>query len=74
MIVSALKDEELLAACKPLMVMSNWECLEELIRRKQKAQYTRAMSLSDPIEIYRSQGRVHGYDSILSLKSEAKTL
>lgn len=74
MIVNVMKDSELLSACKPLMVMQNWECLEELIRRKQASQVKRAMSLADPIEIYRSQGRVHGYDSMLALKEEAKAL
>lgn len=69
-----MNDSELLSACKPLMVMQNWECLEELIRRKQQAQFKRAMSLADPVEIYRAQGRVHGYDSLLALKEEAKTL
>lgn len=74
MITNSMSDIELLAACKPLMVMPNWDCLEELIRRKQTAQFKRAMSLSDPVEIYRSQGRVHGYDSLLALKEEAKAL
>lgn len=74
MITDNMTDEELLKACKPLMVMDNWDALEALIRRKQGAQMKRTMSLSDPIEIYRSQGRVHAYDTLLTMKQEAKAV
>lgn len=74
MITDSMTDEELLKACKPLMVHDNWQFLEALIRRRQGAQMQRAMSLVEPVEIYRSQGRVHAYDTLISLRQEAKAL
>lgn len=74
MITDNMTDLELLKACKPMMVMDNWECLEALLRRRQAKQTKRAMSLVEPVEIYRSQGRVHALDGVLSLREEAKAL
>lgn len=74
MITQNMTEEELLKACKPLMVMDNWQYFEALLRVRQSAQMQRAMSLVEPVEIYRSQGRVHAYDSLLTLRKDIASL
>lgn len=65
---------ELMKKAKPILHMDEFKAFLELIRLKQAAQIKRAMSLAEPHEIYRSQGRVHAYDTMLSLSEEIKAL
>lgn len=69
-----MTDEELLKAIKPLAVHANWDYLIEHLVRQQAHQTKRAMSLSEPVEIYRAQGRVHALDQLLTLKDKLQQM
>lgn len=64
----SMTDEELLKAIKPLMVHDSWKFFIELIKRKQSSQIKMGMTLTEPPEIYRAQGRAHAYDAVLALR------
>ena len=70
--VSLLPEETLISTAKGVLNTDGFEAFIELIKRKQSAQLRRAMSVVEPHEIYRSQGRVHAYDAILTLVQEIK--
>lgn len=65
---------ELMKKAKPILHMEEFKAFLDLIRLKQAAQLKRAMSIVEPYEIYRSQGRVHAYDGLLSMTEEIKAL
>lgn len=72
--LSNLSDEELMKAVVPLLVHPSFPHLQELMRRRQARQIKSVCSLSDPVDIYRSQGQVKAYDSFLNLEAEIKAL
>lgn len=69
-----LSDEELLKASVVVLRHEGFKFLRELLRRRQARQVKSVCSLSDPIDIYRSQGQVKAYDAVLNLESEIKAL
>lgn len=69
-----LTDEELMKAVVPLLVHPSFAHLTELMRRRQAQQIKSVCSLSAPTDIYRAQGQVKAYDSMLNLEAEIKAL
>lgn len=72
--VQNMNMEELMKACIPLLVHPSFNFLMEVIRRKQAQQIKSVCSLSDPVDIYRSQGQVKAFDALLNLGVEIKAL
>jgi hypothetical protein len=69
-----MNEQELMKACMPLLVHPSFMFFNELLRRRQARHIKAVCSLSDPIEIYRSQGKVKAYDDLLNLDVEIKAL
>lgn len=70
----SMNEQELLKASATVLRHPDFKFLRELLLRRQATQIKAICSLGDPIEIYRSQGKVKGYDAVLSLEAEIKTL
>lgn len=69
-----LKDSDLLGNLYGLLAHPAYPFLIELLHRRQAQQIKSVCSLSDPVDIYRSQGQVKAYDSLLNLEVEIKAL
>ena len=72
MILTNYPDDTLISTAKSVLNTEGFAAFLELIKRKQAAQLKRAMSVVEPYEIYRSQGRVHAYDTVLTLVTDIK--
>lgn len=66
--------DELMKACVPLLVSPSYEFFMELLHRRQDIQMKSLISQTDPSTIYRSQGQIKAYESMLKLDSEIKAL
>lgn len=69
-----MSEQELMKACMPLLVHPSFVFFNELLRRRQSRHIKAICSLSDQVEIYRSQGKVKAYDDVLRLDEEIKAL
>lgn len=69
-----MSNEELLKASVVILRHEGFKFLRELLKRRQATQIKAVCSLSDPVDIYRAQGAVKGYDAVLNLESEIKAL
>lgn len=69
-----LSETELLKASVPVLRHPQFKFLRELLLRRQATQIKAVCSLSDPTEIFRAQGRVKVYDTVLNLEAEIKAL
>lgn len=67
-----LTDKDLLDNLYGLMAHPAFPFFKELMRRRQARQIKSVCSLSDPVDIYRSQGQVKAYDVVLNLEAEIK--
>lgn len=70
--ISQYPDTTLMTTAKSILLTEGFDAFIELIRRKQAAQLRRAMTVVETYEVYRSQGRVHAYDAVLSLVNDIK--
>lgn len=62
-----MTDEELMKSIGPILHHPSYKFFIELIKRKQATQIKTICRLSDPVEIYRSQGQVKAFDTVLVL-------
>lgn len=69
-----LTDDELLKASYGLMAHPSYSSFIELMRRRQARQIKAVCSLSALEDIYRAQGQVKAYDSMLNIEAEIKAL